>query len=165
MLDSNTVGVSVWRNMVALPASSFHSLRKTSLLFSQILGQIKYTKITLETEEESLASNLASEQYMQPLLLSQVKSRGWNPGRVSPARTTGSPWLLCKQIYPLSGVARMTTSVCFHDRPSSWKSRHYTLQLANLKFSRKERARRSWTMVEWPGGQCAVTFHRHMGQR
>lgn len=87
VLDYNTVGVSVWRNMVALPASSFHSLRKTSLLFSQILGQIKYTKITLETEKESLASNLASEQYMQPLLVSPVKSHGWNPVRVSSAGT------------------------------------------------------------------------------
>lgn len=152
--------------MVALPASSFHSLRKTSFLFSQILGQIKYTKITLETEKESLASNLASEQYMQPLLVSQVKSRGWNPGRVSSAGTAGSPWLLCKQISPLFVVAGMATFVCFHARLSSWESRHYTLQLANLKLSRKERARRSWTVVvQLPAGQCAVAFHCCMEKR
>lgn len=147
VLDSNTIGVSVWRNMVALPASSFHSLRKTSLLFSQILGQIKYTKITLETEKESLASNLALEQHMQPWLVSQVKSGGWKPGRVSSAGTAGSPWLLCKQIPPLFVVARMTTFVCFNVRLSSWEFTHYTLQLNNLKLSRNKRASRSWTMV------------------
>ena len=34
----------------------------------------------------------------------------------------------------------------FHARLSSWESRRYTLQLANLKLSRKEWARRSWTV-------------------
>lgn len=57
----------------------------------------------------------------------------------------------------------MTTFVCFHARLSSWETRHYTVQLAKLKLSRKERARKSWTVVVWlPSGQCAVTFHQYM---
>lgn len=141
--------------MVALPASSLHSLWKTSLLFSQILGQIKYTKITLETEKESLASNLALEQDMQPGLVSRVKSRGWNPGRVSAVGTAGSPWLLGKQLSPLFVVARITTFFWFCSRLGSWEFTYYTLQLAILKLSRKERARRSWAVVaQLSVGQC-----------